>query len=265
MARPARDAAPKSSGDAPAPQAGPEFLGTCSLCGYVQIFKPAGVHSIRDEYPCSQCHASVRYRDQASVIIDEFGRGKALTIGQLVRMPGTARLDIYEAALHGPFVKHLSRLPGYVRSYFWSDLAPGAIRAGVRNEDLRSLTFPSASFDLVITSDVMEHIFDYRKAFEEIHRVLRPGGRHVFTIPTRWPLDPQTTALARDVGGNIVHLAAERYHVAGDGSKSLVVTDFGEDLLDELEEIGFHTSAVRRGMPLFPVHRVLTFVSRKRG
>ena len=38
-------------------------------------------------------------------------------------------------------------------------------------------------FDLVLTSETLEHVPDPRLALRETLRVLRPGGRHVFTVP----------------------------------------------------------------------------------
>jgi hypothetical protein len=54
-----------------------------------------------------------------------------------------------------------------------------------------------------------------------------------------------------------------QYHVAGDGSRSLVVTDWGADIVDMLEAIGYRVSVVRRSAPLFPLHTNATFVARK--
>ena len=39
-------------------------------------------------------------------------------------------------------------------------------------------TFADASFDLVITSDVFEHVLDPSRGFSEIARTLRPSGVH---------------------------------------------------------------------------------------
>jgi SAM-dependent methyltransferase len=39
------------------------------------------------------------------------------------------------------------------------------------------------SFDLVITQEVLEHVADPFKAIQEIHRVLRPGGRLYLQLP----------------------------------------------------------------------------------
>ena len=49
--------------------------------------------------------------------------------------------------------------------------------------DAQSLRFPSASFDAVVCLEVLEHLPDYRKALDEIARVLRPDGRLIASIP----------------------------------------------------------------------------------
>jgi 2-polyprenyl-3-methyl-5-hydroxy-6-metoxy-1,4-benzoquinol methylase len=45
------------------------------------------------------------------------------------------------------------------------------------------LTFGDETFDLTITQDVMEHVFNPEKAFQEIMRTTKSGGAHVFTTP----------------------------------------------------------------------------------
>jgi len=52
-----------------------------------------------------------------------------------------------------------------------------------RTSTLECQTFPDARFDLVITQDVLEHLFDPKAAFREIARTLRPGGAQIFTVP----------------------------------------------------------------------------------
>jgi SAM-dependent methyltransferase len=49
-----------------------------------------------------------------------------------------------------------------------------------------ALPFPDASFDLVLSSEVIEHVRDDRLAVAEMARVLRPGGRAVIFCPNRW-------------------------------------------------------------------------------
>jgi len=50
-----------------------------------------------------------------------------------------------------------------------------------------ALPFDDASFDKVIASEVLEHVWDDEGALHELARVTRPGGRIAVTVPTRWP------------------------------------------------------------------------------
>ncbi len=47
------------------------------------------------------------------------------------------------------------------------------------------LPFPSNTFDLVLSHEVLEHVNDDRQAMREIVRVLRPGGRLTLFVPNR--------------------------------------------------------------------------------
>ncbi|MGJ8642783.1 MAG: methyltransferase domain-containing protein [Luteolibacter sp.] len=49
--------------------------------------------------------------------------------------------------------------------------------------DAQSLQAESNSFDVVVCLEVLEHLPDYRKALDEIARVLRPGGKLIASIP----------------------------------------------------------------------------------
>ena len=61
--------------------------------------------------------------------------------------------------------------------------APG----GEVNGDALRLPFPDASFDRIIASEVLEHLWDDSRAISELVRVLRPGGRLAVTVPSRFP------------------------------------------------------------------------------
>lgn len=57
--------------------------------------------------------------------------------------------------------------------------AGGIARPG----EITGLPFDAACFDLVVACDVIEHVDDDRRAFAELSRVLKPGGRLIFSVP----------------------------------------------------------------------------------
>jgi SAM-dependent methyltransferase len=242
------------------------YAGVCNVCGTKGYFIRGDARSVREGFACTGCRASLRYRDQAALIVDEFARGRTVFLRHMVGLGLLSEIDIYEPALHGPFVNMLKGLPRYVRSYYWPDRPKGSVGAeGARCEDLTALSFPDDSFDLVITSDVMEHIYDIGAAFSEITRVLKPGGVHVFTIPNDWPFPERSEPRVEIVGGEERHLKPARYHTGGDGTPCIVYHDYGADLLDMIDATGCRTQAVRRHSAFDPGYVNATFVSRKLG
>ena len=65
--------------------------------------------------------------------------------------------------------------------------APAGTAARAVRADLLALPFPDASFDVVMASEVLEHIPGDEMAMAEIARVVRPGGRVAVTVPRFWP------------------------------------------------------------------------------
>jgi SAM-dependent methyltransferase len=53
--------------------------------------------------------------------------------------------------------------------------------------DMTRLPFKDGSFDIVICSEVLEHIGPWRRAVRESIRVLEPQGHLVVSVPRRWP------------------------------------------------------------------------------
>ncbi|MCB0366670.1 MAG: methyltransferase domain-containing protein [Bdellovibrionaceae bacterium] len=50
--------------------------------------------------------------------------------------------------------------------------------------DAQDLPFAEAAFDVVLATDVLEHLGDDLKGAQELYRVLRPGGWALVTVPT---------------------------------------------------------------------------------
>lgn len=57
--------------------------------------------------------------------------------------------------------------------------------------------FPEQTFDAVLCNQVLEHVFNPEKFLAEIHRVLKPGGIMLLTVPFVWDEHQQPWDYAR--------------------------------------------------------------------
>ena len=77
----------------------------------------------------------------------------------------------------------------------WSkDLLAVQERLGVISLTPYRLPFAKNTFDIVISTSVLEHVRNKEECFREIHRVLRPNGYSLHIYPGKWylPYDPHT-------------------------------------------------------------------------
>ena len=210
--------------------AGP-VLGTCSICEKRTVFIKEGPW-LRDQFLCYRCRSIPRWRALIHVLETRFPRWRDQ--------------EIHESSPTGPASVKLAReCRHYTPTHFFADVAPGDFKAGIRCEDLERQTFADGSFDLVVTSDVFEHVLDPARAFAEIARTLRAGGAHVFTVPWYWWKETLIRAVRAD-DGKIRHLEPPEYHGNPiDESGSLVVTEWGKQLCDVIYRCsGMTTTAI---------------------
>lgn len=87
--------------------------------------------------------------------------------------------------------------------------------------DAESLPFPDASFDVVLSTQVLEHLKNPARALREAVRVLRPAGRLVLTVPGVWPTHEAPHDYWRFTRHGLLHLleshgvCIERYEPLG--------------------------------------------------
>jgi len=154
---------------------------------------------------------------------------------------------IYMSEQTTPLYHHLrAKYANLVGSEYLDDrVGFGEVDAGsgLRNESITKLSFADESFDFVLSFDVFEHIPEYHKALQECFRVLKPGGRLLFTVPFRMDNQANLIRATIDAAGKVTHLLEPEYH--GDpinDAGCLCFYHFGWQLLDELRNCGF-TSA----------------------
>lgn len=221
-----------------------EYEGFCTVCGRWVFFRDMA-SPIRETYQCMECRASMRERVTASAIISAYGNGQIISLAELALKDSFAKLNIFEPGVSGAFRPFLSTIANYHNSFYWEGLAPGALKDGVRNEDLTRLSFSDGEFDLVITSDIFEHIRKPWDGFAEVRRVLRPGGYHIFSIPILLPMPKKTVERVDTTGPEDQFTLEQVYHGDGRGGRSLVYTDFGADIFEKLFDHGFKTFIVK--------------------
>ncbi len=141
---------------------------------------------------------SATYDEKWSISFDERCTTFAVDRFRTV-VPGS---ETYDHALElgcgtGFFLLNLMQ-GGIARRGTVTDLSPGMVEVATRNAanlgldvegrvaDAETIPVPDASVDLVVGHAVLHHIPDLDRAFREILRVLKPGGRFVFAgEPTR--------------------------------------------------------------------------------
>lgn len=197
-----------------------ENEGYCSTCQSKVTFIAHNAW-LRDHYLCSKCGSIPRERALMQVLDTWF--------------PEWPRLRVHESSpgQRGASIRLASECTSYVPSQYFPDVRPGTLKGGMRCENLEHLTFESESFDLQVSQDVMEHVFDPAKTFCEAARILRPGGAYVFTVPIVRKHEKTRIRARITSGGTIEHVLEPQYHgnpISELGS--LVVTDWGYDICD---------------------------------
>ena len=103
------------------------YVDSCTVCGHTGYLRREE-QSIRETYRCGGCGASLRYREQARLILNHFSREGSERLADLAAESEFQNLRIYEPGLIGPFRKLFHKLPHYHNSYFWEDVPPGEFR-----------------------------------------------------------------------------------------------------------------------------------------
>jgi hypothetical protein len=143
---------------------------------------------------CIRCGANLRYE----------------LLGRWIRhnWRGLERSVVLELDPNSPLRPLLAHAERHIRTYYSSSEGPPPADGAVP-EDITDLSLPDASVDLIVSSEVLEHVPDLERAFAESARVLRPGGLHLFTVP------PRAQTLCRAESGahaEIIYHAPREYH-----------------------------------------------------
>lgn len=240
------------------------FAGRCNVCGKVSRFFFTDPALWRESLNCEHCLTTSRYRSIARGILRAVEELSGVASPSLAGLPagrGRRRLRAYDTQAPFYYAPCAYPLPDLLKASGWIDVELSlykpslplgtAIKDGVTNQNLECLTFADESLDIVITSDVMEHVRLDRQAHREIHRVLKPGGIYIFTVPHNREWEKTLTRVQiidPDDPSRDEHLLEPEYH--GDtnndeGGGVLAYRTYGLDLDAYLKEVGFEVEYSR--------------------
>ncbi len=247
------------------PDACPDSLvlrGACTVCGRAATFTASDRANVRESLNCSECNCTSRYRGLARGILRALHALtgiEARSLASLYDVNLERHIDVYDTQTPFEYAPCSYTVPSqlggcpsiavHISSYL-PDLQWGA-ELGERwsNQTLEALTFSDQSFDIVLTSDVMEHVRLDARAHREIARVLRPGGFYVFQVAHDRAGD-RTEEFIRVVDPDDPEkderLAPLGWHEdANTGGPSLVYRQYGfEALAEALRELDFEVEYV---------------------
>lgn len=137
----------------------------CPVCGTRPRQRRIASSGDRDDpVSCMVCLASRRVAALAQVLIAPYAAQRVSSLRETPILLQGLRLHALGSV--GPISRELSALDGFTGSDRFDEIPAAA----------------SATLDLVISQGVMEHVPDPRHGWSELFRVLKPGGRAVFTL-----------------------------------------------------------------------------------
>jgi len=224
------------------------YDGFCNICNKNVIYTSAN-DWYRDYLRCPLCSSMVRQRALIFVLQNEL------------------KIDIDKMVIHESSPSHiipiLQNNTKYCYSHYFEKVKSGEYYNNCLCVDLMNIPFKNNYFDLFITFDVFEHLFDPMKVINEIYRVLNDDGIYIMTFPMESGFKPTEKACVLENNkpifietdrSKLKHLTDVEYHGNPVSNKGCVVTYYyGYDILNIIEkeskfkcDIFFHNKDIEK-------------------
>jgi SAM-dependent methyltransferase len=203
--------------------------GRCNICGHAGEF--LDVTKDREGYICANCGTSSRHRALVYALGYYLGfEDNPAMIWETqknIKVLESSGRSSYPMVFRGKF------------SYYNTEFDPSRDemnRPYTEYADFQKLAYPDNELDIVIASEVFEHVREHEKGFGEVYRVLKDRGLFLMTVPYvhEWA---ETQTRVKVEGDKDIHLLPPEYH--GGGGQTLSYRTFGRDVMKRLRGLGF--------------------------
>jgi GT2 family glycosyltransferase/radical SAM superfamily enzyme YgiQ (UPF0313 family)/Tfp pilus assembly protein PilF/glycosyltransferase involved in cell wall biosynthesis/SAM-dependent methyltransferase len=214
--------------------------GICNICGSRQGFSLTNPENPRESWVCLSCGSTSRDRMYIYALSSAFGNPSPL-----ISWPENTAIHVLEAAGARAHPGILNTKFSYLNTLYNPEKMADPDYDRKRYADFQALHFNDDSFDVVMSSDVFEHIRLHKEALKEIFRVLKPGGIMVLQAPFH-PENKENIIRVRPEGDEDVFLCPPTYH----DEDTLVYRVYGAELISEIESAGFAVEVIENEIPL---------------
>jgi SAM-dependent methyltransferase len=146
----------------------------CNICGHsCKRFQSNQWHRY---IICPKCGSQVRHRLLVAALtrIESLHKDKLLAGKAVLHFAPEEFLKPFFAEGSGKYIKADLIAPGY-------DYRDIDVQVDISNMD----GIPNGAYDVCIAIDVLEHVPDDRAAVREVHRILKPGGYGILSVPQK--------------------------------------------------------------------------------
>ncbi len=171
----------------------------------------------REGKRCTGCGANIRSQVFAKAIIESKFGYSAKNLVEWVTLANQNNLNVCEINSCHELHATLKKLSNYTHAEYGTS----------SQQDIENLTYQDNRYDLVLHSEVLEHVNNPAKAMDECRRVINNQGLVLYTIPIVW--NRKTRNRTKIISGKTKYILPKSYH----GQKTedyLVRHEFGGDV-----------------------------------
>lgn len=194
-----------------------------------EIEKSIDELNLRESIVCESCGSISRDRGLIFGLMYAFKESRP--ISEWEKKP---QVRVFETAAYRGHPKYLNKL----FDYFPTQFDPKKIKQpqfdGKKYADIQQMPYPDNFFDIVMSSDVLEHVRSHVDAINEVYRVIKDDGFFILQVPYVHSWN-ESSIRVYPFGETDVYLYPPQYHA----EDTLVYRIFGRDLLGLLKQVGF--------------------------